>query len=129
MSQEKQFLGLDLKDWFTHHPPITTERKAAHNLANQFALSAAENIKNFDALESHIRALIAIIDESETRLTSWANRIRDKLYQNLRNEGPEFQAMMFIQQLKMLAHQAITVDELHKLKESQVKVDTVSEAA
>ena len=101
------FLGFNIEDWFTYHPPITQERKDKHALANSIALSMAKRKEDDSKSElDYLDELLTLVNIPEIE-----QKIRNQF---LVESSSELDRMFNIQFARMLTNQAIT---LHSLKE------------
>lgn len=116
---ENDFLGLPIEEWFKYHPPETVEQQAKHDRVNNLALAAAKCIM-YDSLDVekygsyYMTHLLNLIEHPKLKAWAEKNLPPSKQYS-------AFEAIMQIQQLRMIANQSITVLELRleKIKEAK----------
>jgi hypothetical protein len=114
-------LKQELSAYFKYHPPVTQERKDAHERANASAFFGFCNFKHldwdgvektYDSLMKDLENLVkepyfykwahgALIEAKQAALTDYVDR-EEKIF-------------MHIQQYRMFVNQAITIQELDEL--------------
>lgn len=110
---EETYLGISLDDWFTYHPPVTESRKRAHELVGTYCRKACEDYTYLtDRFESDIMGFV-----HEVVIQSMITKLFTELYSAAAFGG---NAKMFaIQQIRMFANQAITIQELKQERAKQ----------
>lgn len=107
---ETLFLGINIEEWFKYHPPETEERKAKHSKINGLALSAGKlsQIPASDAIAESSKLVKELREAiSVPELKEWAG-----MNIAFHDDDSAFDRLMKIQQLRMVANQAATVEEL-----------------
>ena len=109
MANSQKLLGISLEEWFKYHPPETRLRALKHETVNRTALCMAEIALSEDEDLSSLEELVKLIEVPE--LKEWAAS-HIVLYPS----DSEFDSVIKIQMLSMIANQAVTVEELKHLK-------------
>jgi hypothetical protein len=107
---------VNLADYFKYHPPISEERKLAHETVNRLCLVACENLfasQLPDIVEKVCTGLAsALLNLTRDAVCGrWITNAIDRLKESALS-GDEEAILMLIQQARMFANQGITLDEL-----------------
>lgn len=106
------FLGLSIEEWFKYHPPTTDEHRAKHADVNALALGAARCIgANYPNALGDFHGLVTDLTRKieHTELKNWVAKNIE-----ITSADSNFDKMMKLQQLRMIANQSITVADLQK---------------
>lgn len=107
---------VNLVEYFKYHPPITEERRLAHDSVNRLCLVACENLfasQAPDIVEKVCTGLAsALLQLTRDGICHrWITSSIDRLKESAVS-GDEEAILMLIQQARMFANQGITLDEL-----------------
>ena len=113
-----------LEEYFRYHPPQTPERIQAHERVNKASFDVANsrlnNLEELDptAAQKDVATFIAVVDElvTDRYLKAQINREYEKLVDHIAEKNGRL-ILFTIQIIRMLANQAITIQEL----ETQIK--------
>ena len=109
--------GIELAEYFKYHPPLTQERKDAHERVNRLCLTACEDFFGANSV-GDVQQIYSAFHEEIVGVTKnklcqkWILNTLEQLLISASLKRSDESIMMNIQQIRMFANQGITIDEL-----------------